>query len=123
MALHNRESLRVDGTFSGYPGLCLSIPPDEAAERAANGEVHTIRFKSSPTPMAVRDLVYGLYRKKLPEDHYIIIKSDGFPTYHFANVVDDHLMKITHVIRGAVRMTLLLSLARLIKTYNVDHMS
>lgn len=80
----------------------MNISAEESAERAAKGDPHTIRFKSSDTPAEVRDIIYGLYRKKNVEDHFIIIKTDGFPTYHFANVVDDHLMKITHVIRGAV---------------------
>ncbi len=52
--------------------------------------------------MEIHDIVYGAFRKRQPEDHFIVIKSDGFPTYHFANVVDDHLMRITHVVRGAV---------------------
>lgn len=47
-----------------------------------------------------RDAIYGPFQKKDGEEDFILIKSDGFPTYHFANVVDDHLMKITHVIRG-----------------------
>ncbi|KJR89906.1 glutamyl-tRNA synthetase [Sporothrix schenckii 1099-18] len=89
------------GTLGTYPGKCLPIPANESADRAARGEAHTVRFRSGPNPATVYDIVYGLYKKKLPEDHFIIMKSDGFPTYHFANVVDDHLMEITHVVRGA----------------------
>ncbi|KAK4167605.1 putative mitochondrial glutamyl-tRNA synthetase [Cladorrhinum sp. PSN259] len=84
-----------------YPGTCLHVSPEESNERAAKGESFAIRFKSSKTPTVIQDIVYGNYRKKDPEDDYIIIKRDGFPTYHFANVVDDKDMKITHVIRGA----------------------
>lgn len=62
-----------------------------------------MRFRSSQTPTNIHDIVYGKFRKAQPEDDYVIIKSDGFPTYHFANVVDDKHMEITHVIRGAVR--------------------
>ncbi|KAI0976034.1 hypothetical protein F4678DRAFT_469111 [Xylaria arbuscula] len=84
-----------------YNKTCSHISPQESARRAANGEEHCIRFKSdSPAPL-VQDLVYGTYKSPVPLDDFIIIKRDGFPTYHFANVVDDHLMKITHVIRGA----------------------
>ncbi|TPX09454.1 uncharacterized protein E0L32_009342 [Thyridium curvatum] len=101
LAAHQKESLQSDGSGGLYPGTCLNISAEESAERAARGDPHTIRFKSSDTPAEVRDIIYGLYRKKNVEDHFIIIKTDGFPTYHFANVVDDHLMKITHVIRGA----------------------
>ncbi|KAI0911930.1 hypothetical protein F4823DRAFT_623243 [Ustulina deusta] len=84
-----------------YNKTCSHILAEESARRAANGEEHCIRFKSdSPAPL-VQDLVYGTYKSPVPLDDFIIIKRDGFPTYHFANVVDDHLMKITHVIRGA----------------------
>jgi glutamyl-tRNA synthetase len=51
----------------------------------------------------IKDIVFSRFQKKDPEEDFIIMKRDGFPTYHFANVVDDHLMKITHVIRGSVR--------------------
>lgn len=94
--------MKTNGVFGTYPGRCLTIAADESDERAARGEAHTIRFRSTASPAVVHDVVYGIYQKKLPEDHFIIMKSDGFPTYHFANVVDDHLMDITHVIRGAV---------------------
>ncbi|KAI1354558.1 hypothetical protein F5Y01DRAFT_254204 [Xylaria sp. FL0043] len=84
-----------------YNKTCSHISAEESARRAANGEEHCIRFKSdSPAPL-VQDLVYGTYKYHIGLDDFIIIKRDGFPTYHFANVVDDHLMKITHVIRGA----------------------
>lgn len=90
-----------EGNPSIYNGTCLPIPPDVSARRAANGEPHCVRFRCDHAPV-VNDLVYKAYAKPGPEDNFIIIKQDGFPTYHFANVVDDHLMKITHVIRGAV---------------------
>ena len=89
------------GESTLYNGTCSHISPDESAQRAADGESHCIRFKSEHAPTVVRDLVYGLYKKPGKEDDFIIIKRDGYPTYHFANVVDDHLMEITHVVRGA----------------------
>lgn len=88
---------------TGYPGTCKQIPKAESDRRAANGEPHTIRFHSSRGAIEYMDIVYGLRRVKHTEDDPIIMKTDGFPTYHFANVVDDHHMEITHVIRGAVR--------------------
>ncbi|KAI1811247.1 hypothetical protein GGS20DRAFT_588721 [Poronia punctata] len=84
-----------------YNGACSHISTKESAERAANGEEHCVRFKGKGASTAVHDLVYGEYKSPVGLDDFIIIKRDGFPTYHFANVVDDHLMKITHVIRGA----------------------
>ncbi|GAW24307.1 hypothetical protein ANO14919_138910 [Xylariales sp. No.14919] len=84
-----------------YNKTCSHISAEESARRAANGEEHCIRFRSDSTAPLVQDLVYGTYKSPVPLDDFIIIKRDEFPTYHFANVVDDHLMKITHVIRGA----------------------
>lgn len=89
-----------EGSPTIYNRTCTHIPPDVSARRAANGEPHCVRFKYDHPPV-VNDLVYKVYKKPGPEDDFIIVKRDGYPTYHFANVVDDHLMKITHVIRGA----------------------
>lgn len=97
----NLQQATSSGATAHYPGTCTGISRAESDRRAANGEPHTIRFKSSETPVSAPDLVYGAYKKAEREDNFIIMKSDGFPTYHFANVVDDHFMKITHVIRGA----------------------
>lgn len=80
---------------------CFHISAEEAAERAAKGDRHCVVFKTSPTPTEIQDLVYGSFKSKLRENDFILRKTDGFPTYHFANVVDDHAMEITHVIRGA----------------------
>lgn len=90
------------GLSTHYPGTCRGISPKESDDRAAYGEEFAIRFKSAKQPILIHDIVYRRYRKKDPEDDFIIMKRDGFPTYHFANVVDDHHMDITHVIRGAV---------------------
>lgn len=49
-----------------------------------------------------RDAIYGMFQKKDAEEDFVLLKSDSFPTYHLANVIDDHLMEITHVIRGEV---------------------
>jgi glutamyl-tRNA synthetase len=87
-----------------YNKTCSHISAEESAQRAADGEEHCIRFKSDSLAPLVNDLVYGTYKSPVPLDDFIILKRDGFPTYHFANVVDDHLMKITHVIRGAVSL-------------------
>jgi glutamyl-tRNA synthetase len=88
----------------------------ESDDRAANGESHVIRLKSNERYSFV-DIVYGRYAKNEDEDDFILIKADGFPTYHFANVVDDHLMGITHVIRGAVSATYFLSTPHLSKCF------
>ncbi|KAJ0116558.1 hypothetical protein J7T55_007538 [Diaporthe amygdali] len=97
----NLQQATSSGATAHYPGTCMGISKSESDRRAANGEPHVVRFKTSDVPVSAPDLVYGAYKKAEREDNFIIMKSDGFPTYHFANVVDDHFMEITHVIRGA----------------------
>jgi glutamyl-tRNA synthetase len=86
--------------FPGYDRLCRGIPPEESAARA--GESHVVRMKVPIEGDCVfRDLLRGEVRKDWASvDDQVILKSDGYPTYHLANVVDDRLMKISHVIRG-----------------------
>ncbi|KAI1826189.1 hypothetical protein F4861DRAFT_498394 [Xylaria intraflava] len=98
-----------------YNKTCTHISAEESAKRATNGEEHCIRFKSDSIAPPVQDLVYGTFKSPVPLDDFILIKRDGYPTYHFANVVDDHLMKITHVIRGA---EWLISTPRHVALYN-----
>jgi len=88
---------------TGYDGLCRAIDPDEAWRRMAGGERHVIRFK---TPLEGSTSAVDLLRGPITVpnsqiDDYVLIKSDGLPTYHFGAMVDDHLMAITHVIRGS----------------------
>jgi glutamyl-tRNA synthetase len=80
----------------------LTLPEDEVKERLASGEAYVIRVKI-PRKEEVRlnDMIRGwvmVHSSTL--DDKVLMKSDGMPTYHLANIVDDHLMKITHVIRG-----------------------
>ena len=107
--LDNLNQARNDkGLPLGYDRKCLDISIPEAERRAAGGELHVIRFRASDQGYPeYKDLVYGKVQRPRMQgfdvyDDPILIKSDGFPTYHYANVVDDHLMKISHVIRGAV---------------------
>jgi glutamyl-tRNA synthetase len=86
----------------GYDGHCRSLAPAEAARRRAAGEPHVIRLAMPRDgETAVADLLRGEIRidNRLVDDQ-VLLKSDGYPTYHLANVVDDHLMGITHVIRA-----------------------
>ncbi len=86
-----------------YDGLCRRLDPDEAARRVANGERHVIRFKMPKEGVTIaHDHLRGdIFIENKNVDDYVIIKSDGLPTYHLAAMVDDHLMRITHVLRGA----------------------
>lgn len=97
-----------------YDRTCAHIHKDESDDRAAKGDAHVIRLKVPEKYPVFTDLVYGLVRQRSQLtskpgtqevfDDPILLKSDGFPTYHLANVVDDHHMKITHVIRGSVNI-------------------
>lgn len=85
-----------------YDGHCANIPLDEARQRIANGEKYVIRQKMPKEGVtSYIDTVYGEIKvENATLEDQILIKSDGFPTYNFANVIDDHLMEITHVNRG-----------------------
>ena len=85
-----------------YDKHCLSIPKEEAERRVAAGEPFVIRQNNPRTGTTTfHDEIYGDITVDNSElDDMVLIKSDGFPTYNFANVVDDHLMKISHVVRG-----------------------
>jgi len=87
----------------GYPRTCRSLDPAEAARRAAAGEAHVIRLKIPLEGLTViDDILLGRIEWKNADVNPdpVLLKSDGFPTYHLANVVDDHLMGITHVMRA-----------------------
>jgi glutamyl-tRNA synthetase len=86
-----------------YDRRCRSIDPAEAARRVAAGEAHVIRMKTpSEGQFTYKDRLRPKpFQKTWAEiDDQVLIKADGWPTYHLAAVVDDHLMGITHVIRA-----------------------
>lgn len=85
-----------------YDKHCLQLSKEEVEENLAKGIPYVIR-QNNPTEgtTTFHDIIYGDITVENAElDDMILIKSDGFPTYNFANVVDDHLMEITHVVRG-----------------------
>jgi glutamyl-tRNA synthetase len=84
-----------------YDRLCLKLDTDEVAKRIAAGEPHVIRLKIPEGQVSFTDAIRGLIKFNLADiDDQVIIKSDGFASYHLAVVIDDYLMKITHVLRG-----------------------
>ncbi|CAG9942064.1 unnamed protein product [Clonostachys rosea f. rosea IK726] len=96
-----KRRLHEAGKPTVYPGTCRSVSESDSQQRADAGESHIVRFKGDAFGnVSVRDAIYGPFQKKDVEEDFVLLKTDGFPTYHLANVVDDHLMKITHVIRG-----------------------
>jgi glutamyl-tRNA synthetase len=86
-----------------YDGLCRRLDPEEAARRVTAGEKHVIRFKMPYDGTTVaHDHVRGdIVTENKYLDDYVLLKSDGLPTYHLGAIVDDYEMKITHVIRSA----------------------
>src|SRR5512142_1764426 len=97
-----REEQKARKQNFGYDGHCRALPREEAGRRAATGEPHVVRLAMpAEGETVVADLLRGELRfDNAQVDDQVLLKSDGFPTYHLANVVDDHLMGITHVIRA-----------------------
>ena len=84
-----------------YDRACLGLDEKEVEKRVAHGEPHTIRLKIPDGKTTVKDMLRGYVQfDHSGIDDQILMKSDGYPTYHLANVVDDHAMRISHVIRG-----------------------
>jgi len=97
------EKLRDENGVARYDKRCLSLSKTEVEQKLKSGAPYVIR-QNMPTEGVCEftDLVFGTIAVDNRElEDQILLKSDGYPTYNFANVVDDHLMAITHVIRGA----------------------
>lgn len=100
-----KEQLAAKADHLGYDGHCRGLDPAASAERAKAGEAHVVRLRI-PDKEEGTTIFFDDLRGKEVEianrqiDDQVLFKTDGFPTYHLANVVDDHLMGITHVIRG-----------------------
>lgn len=97
-----REAQKAAGQTPRYDGHCRNLSEDEVKARIAAGEPYVIRLKLPENKViAFDDVVRGHIEINTNDlDDQVLLKTDGFPTYHFAVVVDDHLMGITHVIRG-----------------------
>ena len=95
----NKENF---GYYAHY-AKCSTLTPEEAIERIKNGESYVIRFRSLGdyhNKVAIDDAIRGHIEMAENDQHIVIYKSDGLPTYHFAHLVDDHFMHTTHVTRG-----------------------
>ncbi|MDI9476226.1 MAG: glutamate--tRNA ligase [Bacillota bacterium] len=97
-----REKQKAEGLTTGYDGHCRDLSEEEVQKKLEAGEQHVIRLKFPKSrDIKFNDIIRGEVVMNTEDlDDQVLIKSDGFPTYHFAVVVDDHLMKITHIIRG-----------------------
>lgn len=97
-----KDENEKEGRQYKYDRHCLRLSPEETAQKLAKGEPFVIRQKMPDTgSTSFDDAVYGTITVENSElEDQVLIKSDGLPTYNFANVIDDHLMGITHVVRG-----------------------
>lgn len=97
-----RAQQKADGKVPRYDGLCRGISPEDAQARIDAGEEHVLRMKlPAKTNVVFDDLIRGHMEIATEDmDDQVLVKSDGFPTYHLAVVVDDNAMGITHVVRG-----------------------
>jgi glutamyl-tRNA synthetase len=97
--LREEQNQRKQAT-TGYDRLCLGKTAEQRAELPGFSAKPVVRMKiDDDAPLVFEDLIRGSVAAPFPDDQ-VICKADGFPTYHLAVVVDDHLMGITHVIRG-----------------------
>ena len=97
-----RAAQRASKLPSRYDGLCTSLSADDVAKKEAQGIPYVIRLSvPAEGTCVVQDMKRGAIEIEWSSvDMQVLMKSDGMPTYHLANVVDDHLMEITHVFRG-----------------------
>lgn len=102
-----KQQYESEGKVFRYDRHCLNLSKEDIGQKLASGIPYVIRQKMPDSGVTeFDDAVYGkitIENKELEDQ--ILLKSDGMPTYNFANVVDDHLMKITHVVRGSEYLT------------------
>lgn len=97
-----RKSQEAEKKPLRYDRLCLTIPKKQIEEKLSRGDKFVIRQRMPDSgETEFEDLIHGkiIIKNETLEDH-VLQKTDGYPTYNFANVIDDHLMEISHVIRG-----------------------
>lgn len=96
-------NFQYDASTRGRMRNSLTMPPEEVKRRIADGEQYVVRFKVEPDrEVKVNDLIRGevVINSNIVDDKVLYKSADHLPTYHLANIVDDHLMEISHVIRG-----------------------
>ena len=101
-----RETQMADKENFGYYGkwaVCRDLTLEEIQTRIQNGEEYVLRFRSNgdiENTLELEDGIRGTLKLQENYQDFVLLKSDGIPTYHFAHVIDDHLMRTTHVVRG-----------------------
>ncbi|KAM9856586.1 nondiscriminating glutamyl-tRNA synthetase EARS2, mitochondrial isoform 2-T2 [Aulostomus maculatus] len=102
LELLKKEALR-SGQTPRYDNRCRHLRAEQVQEKLAQGAPHVIRFRLEVGIEPFLDQIFGWNHHEVAkvEGDPVVIKADGFPTYHLANIVDDHYMKISHVLRGS----------------------
>lgn len=102
--IHDKQKERkTDYGYYGEWARCRNLSLDEIRRKIEDGKKYVLRFRANPNnneSICVTDKIRGELKMPGNKLDFVILKSDGIPTYHFAHVVDDHLMRTTHVIRG-----------------------
>ena len=97
------QNFQYDAHTRGEMTNSLTLPKEEVERRIADGEQYVVRFKVEPgIEVHINDMIRGhvIIKSDILDDKVLYKSADKLPTYHLANIVDDHLMEITHVIRG-----------------------
>ncbi|MBE6885804.1 MAG: glutamate--tRNA ligase [Ruminococcaceae bacterium] len=98
-----QEAEKANFGYYGSYARCRNLTLEQIKEKLAAGQPYVLRFKSNGTgaeKIAHKDCIKGNLELTANDQDVVLLKSDGIPTYHFAHVVDDHLMRTTHVVRG-----------------------
>ena len=98
-----QEEIKANPGYYGQWATCRNLSYEEIEEKIKSGASYVLRFRApedTKRTIEVKDEIRGTLKMPENEMNFVVLKSDGIPTYHFAHVVDDHLMRTTHVIRG-----------------------
>ena len=98
-----QEEIKANPGYYGKWATCRNLSYEEIEEKIKSGASYVLRFRApedTKRTIEVKDEIRGTLKMPENEMNFVVLKSDGIPTYHFAHVVDDHLMRTTHVVRG-----------------------
>lgn len=113
-------SKKLNFGYYGEWAVCRNLSLDDIEAKIANGEKYVLRFRSGgdiSNTVEVFDGIRGVLKLQENYQDFVLLKSDGIPTYHFAHVIDDHLMRTTHVARGEEWLSTLPIHAQLFATF------
>ncbi len=118
-----QEAVKANPGYYGEWATCRNLSYEEIEKRVNAGESYVLRFRAPENPkrtIEVKDEIRGMLKMPENEMNFVVLKSDGIPTYHFAHVVDDHLMRTTHVVRGEEWLATLPYHAQLFEAFSFE---